>query len=122
MKNTLYIIFIITLLFTFQTKAEVLKKLEIKGNSRISEETLKVYGEIQINKDYTTDDINEIIKKLSDTKFFSKILSITAVFLKSILSYLLSEIILSECMISFVEYLFALKKKPLDSMSDKELS
>ena len=73
MKNTLYIIFIITLLFTFQTKAEVLKKLEIKGNSRISEETLKVYGEIQINKDYTTDDINEIIKKLYDTKFFSKI-------------------------------------------------
>ena len=73
MKNTLYIIFIITLLFTFQTKAEVLKKLEIKGNSRISEETLKVYGEIQINKDYTTDDINEVIKKLYDTKFFSKI-------------------------------------------------
>ena len=73
MKKTLYIIFIISLLFSFQSKAEVLKKLEIKGNSRISEETLKVYGEIQINKDYSTDDINEVIKKLYDTKFFSKI-------------------------------------------------
>ena len=73
MKKTLYIIFILSLFFSFQLKADVLKKLEIKGNSRISEETLKVYGEIQINKDYTTDDINAVIKKLYDTKFFSKI-------------------------------------------------
>ena len=35
-------------------------QLEIKGNSRISEETLKVYGEIQINKDYSTDDLSLI--------------------------------------------------------------
>ena len=73
MKKTLYLIIILSLFFSSQLKAEVLKKLEIKGNSRISEETLKVYGEIQINKDYSTDDINAVIKKLYDTKFFSKI-------------------------------------------------
>ena len=52
---------------------EVFKKFEVKGNSRISTETLKVYGEIELNKDYSSDDINEIIKKLYDTKFFSNI-------------------------------------------------
>ena len=57
MKKTFYLIIILSLFYSFQLKAEVLKKLEIKGNSRISEETLKVYGEIQINKDYSTDDM-----------------------------------------------------------------
>ena len=73
MKKFLYIIFIYILSFSLPTSAEILKKFEVEGNSRISTETLKVYGEIELNKNYTTDDINEIIKKLYDTKFFSKI-------------------------------------------------
>jgi len=55
------------------TNAEMLKKLEIIGNSRISNETIKVYGEIEINKDYSDDNLNTVIKKLYDTKFFSDI-------------------------------------------------
>jgi outer membrane protein insertion porin family len=51
----------------------MLKKLEIIGNSRISNETIKVYGEIEINKDYSYDDLNAVIKKLYDTNFFSDI-------------------------------------------------
>ena len=73
MRKFLFIIFIYVLLFYPPLHAEVLKKFEVEGNSRISTETLKVYGEIELNKNYTTDDINEIIKKLYDTKFFSKI-------------------------------------------------
>ena len=53
--------------------AEILKKLEIIGNSRISNETIKVYGEIEINKDYSDDDLNTVIKRLYDTRFFSDI-------------------------------------------------
>jgi outer membrane protein insertion porin family len=53
--------------------AEILKKLEIIGNSRISNETIKVYGEIEINKDYSDDDLNAAIKRLYDTRFFSDI-------------------------------------------------
>jgi outer membrane protein insertion porin family len=53
--------------------AEMLKKLEIIGNSRISNETIEVYGEIEINKDYSDDDLNTVIKRLYDTKFFSDI-------------------------------------------------
>ena len=73
MKKIFYFLFIFALLFSFPLNAEILKKLEVEGNSRISTETLKVYGEIELNKDYSTDDINKVIKKLYDTKFFSKI-------------------------------------------------
>ena len=64
---------IILILATISANAEVLKKLEINGNERISNETIKVYGEIEINKNYSDTDLNEVIKKLYNTKFFSKI-------------------------------------------------
>ena len=73
MKSLIHIIFLSLILLITPSKAEILKKFEVKGNSRISNETLKVYGEIELNKNYTTNDINEVIKKLYDTKFFSKI-------------------------------------------------
>ena len=66
--------FFVFLAFTSSSaNAEILKKLEIIGSSRISDETIKVYGEIEINKDYSNDDLNTVIKKLYDTRFFSDI-------------------------------------------------
>jgi len=66
--------FFVFLAFAFSSaNAEILKKLEIIGNSRISNETIKVYGEIKINKDYSDDDLNTVIKRLYDTRFFSNI-------------------------------------------------
>jgi len=66
--------FFVFLAFAFSSaNAEMLKKLEIIGNLRISNETIKVYGEIEINKDYSDDDLNTVIKRLYDTRFFSDI-------------------------------------------------
>jgi len=66
--------FFIFLFFAFSSaNAEMLKKLEIIGSSRISNETIKVYGEIEINRDYSDDDLNTVIKRLYDTRFFSNI-------------------------------------------------
>ena len=73
MKNFLCSICFFGFLLSTNLNAEILKKIEITGNSRISSETIKVYGDIELNKDYSNDDINNIIKKLYDTKFFSKI-------------------------------------------------
>ena len=53
--------------------ADILKRVDISGNKRISEETIKVYGDIEINKDYNNNDVNEIIKKLYQTDFFTNI-------------------------------------------------
>ena len=76
MKNIVkivYLSFFILVFYTNTLRAEILKEIIITGNERISDETLIVYGEIQRNKNYTQDEINNIIKNLYDTKFFSKI-------------------------------------------------
>ena len=53
--------------------AEIIKKIIIEGNKRISEETIKVYGDININQDYSENDINKILNSLYSTNFFKKI-------------------------------------------------
>ena len=57
----------------FELHAEVIQNVEIKGNDRISDETIKVYGEIDLNKDYTNFDIDKILKNLYGTDFFEDI-------------------------------------------------
>ncbi len=53
--------------------AEVVKEIQISGNQRVSEETVKVYGNIEINKDYNELDLNKILKSLNSTNFFEDI-------------------------------------------------
>ena len=53
--------------------AEVIKDIKINGNERISDETIKVYGDIKTNQDVDNSKINEIIKKLYSTNFFEDI-------------------------------------------------
>jgi len=57
----------------FNLSAEIIQKIEVKGNDRISDETIKVYGDITIGKDYSASEINEILKNLYGTNFFSDI-------------------------------------------------
>ena len=59
-------------------KAEIINDLEVVGNNRISIETIKVYGDIKFGNDYSSSDLNEILKNLYSTDFFENIeLSIT---------------------------------------------
>ena len=67
-----YLIFI-SLFLTLNLSAEIVKKLEVKGNIRISEETIKVYGEIKLNEDYSNIEINNVLKRLYKTEFFEDI-------------------------------------------------
>jgi outer membrane protein insertion porin family len=61
------------LIFFITVKAEVINSIKISGNKRISEETIKVYGEIELRKDYSTSELNTILKKLYETNFFEDI-------------------------------------------------
>ncbi len=70
-KKTYILIFIF--LFTSSLNAEIVNKIIIDGNNRISEETIKVYGDLEINKDYSDLDINKILKNLYSTNFFKNI-------------------------------------------------
>ena len=60
-------------LFFFNLSAEIVQRLDVKGNNRISNETIKVYGDITIGKDYSAFEVDEVLKKLFNTNFFEDI-------------------------------------------------
>ena len=53
--------------------AEIIKKIEVSGNKRISEETIKVYGEVSVNDDFSKFDFDKVLKNLYSTNFFENI-------------------------------------------------
>ena len=64
---------ILILLFSSNLSAEIVKEILIEGNSRVSEETIKVYGDIQINKEISESEINNILENLYSTEFFEDV-------------------------------------------------
>ncbi len=67
-----FLITIIILSFT-SLKAEIVKEVVIEGNKRVSDETIKVYGEIEINKDFSENEINNVLNNLYSTNFFEDV-------------------------------------------------
>jgi len=69
--------FIVSILFLFsfsvKSYAEIVKKIEVKGNERVSQETIIIFGDIIIDKDYQSSDIKLLIEKLYESNFFSNI-------------------------------------------------
>ena len=53
--------------------SEILQKIEISGNKRISDQTIIVFSEIKINEEITKSKLDEVIKKLYKTNFFRNI-------------------------------------------------
>ena len=66
-------ILLLFIFFSLNAYAEVVKKIEVTGNDRVSKETIVVFGDIAIGKDYEASDVNTLIKKLYDTTLFSNI-------------------------------------------------
>ena len=69
-------IFITSILFVIIqsiTSAEIINKLKVEGNERISKETIVVFGDIVIGSNYESGDVNLLIKKLYESNFFSNI-------------------------------------------------
>ena len=69
---TFILSFFLFLLIT-SLKAEVINKIEINGNKRISDETVKVYGSISLGKDLTKSDVDKILQNLYSTEFFKSV-------------------------------------------------
>ena len=53
--------------------AEIVNKIEIDGNSRISSETIKMFTGVSINDDLSENDLNQILKNLYDSNFFENV-------------------------------------------------
>ena len=54
-------------------RAETVNKIEINGNKRISDETIKIYGGIENNKNYSEKDLNKILENIYSTNFFKNV-------------------------------------------------
>ncbi len=53
--------------------SEVVKKINITGNDRIPTETIKLFSKVNVNDDVNENTINEVLKNLYDTDYFSTI-------------------------------------------------
>ena len=67
---TLITLFILNLTIL---KADMVNDLVISGNKRVSDETIKIYGEIDISKDITENELDKILKNLYSTNFFEDV-------------------------------------------------
>ncbi len=62
------------LFFLFlQSNAAIITKIVIEGNNRVSDETIKVYGDIKENENIDEKKINEILNNLYSTNFFEDV-------------------------------------------------
>ena len=67
---------IITLIFYFFAShafSQNINNIKIEGNKRVSEETIKIYGEIDLDTSYDEKKLNQIIKNLYSTNFFEDV-------------------------------------------------
>ena len=73
MKIIIFISVLVFFNFFNQLKADIINNIIVNNNERISLGTIKTYGKIEIGKDYSEDDLNQILKNLYETKFFKNI-------------------------------------------------
>ena len=65
--------FVLNLIFLSFSFSEIIKKIEITGNKRISEETVLMFSKINTGQNFNNLILNEILKNLYDSNFFSDV-------------------------------------------------
>ena len=73
MINFLLKIIFVTSFFLNSLNAEIIKKFEISGNKRISDETIIIFSEINLEEDASKQKLDKVIKNLYKTNFFRNI-------------------------------------------------
>ena len=53
--------------------SEIINDFDISGNKRISNETIIVLGDLSKNKDFSSSELNNSLRKLYNTNFFSDV-------------------------------------------------
>ena len=72
MKYFLIILIIYKFAFTY-AYADIINKIEVKNNNRITKETIITFGNIELGKDYNQEQLNNVLIDLYSTNFFSDI-------------------------------------------------
>jgi outer membrane protein insertion porin family len=55
------------------SQGEIIKKIDISGNKRISDETVKVLSQVSLNSNLETKQLNGLLKNLYNSSFFSDV-------------------------------------------------
>ena len=53
--------------------SDIIKKIEVKGNERISADTIIMFADVDLNQNIDDVKLNGIIKSLYDTNFFKNV-------------------------------------------------
>ena len=67
------ILFIFTFSNTIKLSAETVNDILVTGNNRISDETIKIFSDIDIKDELDLNQINEILKNIYDSNFFENV-------------------------------------------------
>ena len=69
-------IFLINFILLFITQlaiAEKINNIKVFGNKRISKESIIVFGDIDLNANYNSEDLDDILKNIYESKFFKEV-------------------------------------------------
>ena len=70
-KFKLYLIIFSTFFIFFShIKAEIINKIDVEGNKRVSSETIIMFSGVSLKEDLSENDLNNVLKQLYDTNFF----------------------------------------------------
>ena len=73
MKKIILTFVILIYLVGSNSLADIIKQIKISGNKNISKETIEVFADIKLNDEINEKLLNEIIKKLYSTSYFSDV-------------------------------------------------
>ena len=73
LKNFFYPYLIFFFLLLSSSLAETINSINIKGNERVSSETIKMFSDIEIGSEFTPNKSNIILKNLYESNFFSNV-------------------------------------------------
>ncbi len=71
--NKSLIIFLLNFFLCHSAFSEIIKNFEIKGNYRVSKETVIMFSNLKIGENVTTNDLNEALKNLYYTDYFKDV-------------------------------------------------
>jgi len=73
MPKIILYFFLFFTLFTKWGLSDVVTKIEVNGNKRITQETIILFGNIKLGSDINNENLDEILKKLYETNFFEDV-------------------------------------------------
>ncbi len=71
--KSVYFLILFNLLLVKSANTEIVKSIEIIGNERIADETIKMFSKIQIGSDLNKNDINVSLRSLYQSNFFENV-------------------------------------------------